>query len=68
MVRLPPSPLAARHRHTGAFGLDVRIAPLGRGGGGGQGGGGVPTTGVEPSPMEAMATPMERMPNQDQQP
>ncbi len=34
--------------------------------GGAQGGGGVPTTGVEPSPMEAMATPTQRQPNQEQ--
>ena len=38
----------------------------GMAGGGMQGGGGVPTTGAEPSPMEAMATPAQRQSNQEQ--
>ena len=37
----------------------------GMAGGGMQGGGGVPTTGAEPSPMEAMATPAQRQPREE---
>ena len=37
----------------------------GMAGGGMQGGGGVPTTVAEPSPMDALAAPMQRQPNEE---